>query len=221
MTRKTSFGLSCALALSIGLSGVTAFAGVSESELISAGMPPGFAGFGAAVSRSEGNWHSENQKGCVGAFQFCEGTFERFYPSGDKAAFKNDPRAQVDAWMRYQKSEWDAAQRFGAQELIGTQICYGGRCSTVTSSSILYACQFGCQGTQGKLALLMADPNMDCDAREVKDGNLVSVCEYLIRGSGYDVSDLTGMEDGDMAVEGSEFGVGTGFPLMRWNDIDA
>jgi hypothetical protein len=51
------------------------------------------------------------------------------------------------------------------------------------------ACQFGC-GANGKLANYAAGGN--CDASNVKDGNGVSVCSYLIRGAGYDVSCFTG-----------------------------
>lgn len=32
----------------------------------------------------------------------------------------------------------------------------------------------------------------DCNAREVKDGNGVSLCNYLVRGAGYDASCFTG-----------------------------
>ncbi|GCC44275.1 hypothetical protein chiPu_0028075, partial [Chiloscyllium punctatum] len=51
------------------------------------------------------------------------------------------------------------------------------------------ACQFGC-GSNGKLANYVASG--DCNARNVKDGNGVSVCTYLVRGAGYDVSCFTG-----------------------------
>ena len=47
--------------------------------------------------------------------------------------------------------------------------------------AILMACQFGC-GKLGKLANYAASGN--CDARNVKDGNGVSVCSYLVRGVG-------------------------------------
>ena len=177
-----------------------AMAGVSAVELMSAGMPAECADFAADVSKSEGNWSSENKYGCVGAFQFCPGTFEAYY-SGTKAQFKADHAGQVNAWLRYQRDEWAKAQRNGLTSAVGRQLCHNGLCATLTDSSILKACQFGC-GSGGKLSNLVRN-GYNCDARNVKDGNLKSVCDYLIEGAGYGTSCITGNTSGELCPPGT------------------
>lgn len=174
--------------LMLCLSAAAAFAGESAANLTAAGIPSNCAPFAAKVSSSEGNFGTTNQFGCLGAFQFCPGTFERYY-SGSAQSFLNSPSAQVAAWTQYEQNEWSKAQSNGMTSLIGQQVCYGGRCATIDQSAILMACQFGC-GPRGKLANYAASG--DCNARNVKDGNGVSVCSYLIRGAGYDASCFTG-----------------------------
>lgn len=181
-----------AVLLSVAMPVADSYAGVSVNDLIRAGMPPGFAGFGALVSKHEGNWGSVNQFGCLGAFQFCPGTFERFYKGG-RDQFLANPSHQVTAWMDYQRTEWAKAQKNGLHNLVGQQVCYKGRCGTITESSVLMACQFGC-GANGKLGNLSKN-GLNCDARNVKDGNNKSVCDYLIDGAGQDVSAVTGNSD--------------------------
>ena len=88
-----------------------------------------------------------------------------------------------------QRDTWAQAQKNGLTSLVGQQVCSGGQCATIDQSAILMACQFGC-GANGKLASYAAGG--DCNAANVKDGNGVSVCSYLIRGAGYDVSCFTG-----------------------------
>jgi hypothetical protein len=170
------------------LSATLAFAGESAASLTSAGIPANCADFAAKVSSSEGNFGSVNQAGCLGAFQFCPGTFERYY-NGSAQSFLSNPQAQTVAWTQYEQNSWSQAQRNGLTSLVGQQVCSGGRCATIDQSAILMACQFGC-GKNGKLANYAASG--DCSARNVKDGNGVSVCSYLIRGSGYDASCFTG-----------------------------
>jgi hypothetical protein len=165
-----------------------ALAGQSASSLTDAGMPANCANFAAKVSSSEGNFGSDNQYGCLGAFQFCPGTFERYY-NGSAQSFLNDPSAQVASWTKYEQDSWGQAQKNGLTSLVGQQVCSGGQCATIDQSAILMACQFGC-GSKGKLANYAASG--DCNARNVKDGNGVSVCSYLIRGAGYDASCFTG-----------------------------
>lgn len=174
--------------LALCLSSALAFAGESAASLISAGIPANCAPFAAKVSAAEGNFGTTNRYGCLGAFQFCPGTFERYY-NGSAQSFLNDPQAQVAAWSKYERDSWSQAERNGLTSLVGQQVCHGGRCATVDQSAILFACQFGC-GKGGKLANYAA--NGDCDARNVKDGNLVSVCSYMIKGAGYDASCFTG-----------------------------
>jgi hypothetical protein len=153
-------------------------------------MPANCAKFAAKVSSSEGNFGTTNQYGCLGAFQFCPGTFERYY-NGSAQSFLGDPSAQVASWTKYEQDSWGQAQKNGLTSLVGQQVCSGGKCATVDQSAILMACQFGC-GAKGKLANYAASG--DCNAQNVKDGNGVSVCSYLIRGAGYDASCFTGQQ---------------------------
>lgn len=171
-------------------SAAAAFAGQSAASLTAAGIPSSCADFAAKVSSSEGNFGTTNQYGCLGAFQFCPGTFERYY-SGSAQSFLNSPSAQTVAWTQYEQDSWSQAQKNGLTSLVGQQVCSGGQCTTIDQSAILMACQFGC-GSKGKLANYMASG--DCNARNVKDGNGVSVCTYLVRGAGYDASCFTGQQ---------------------------
>ncbi|MGO4283210.1 acyltransferase [Bosea sp. TAB14] len=184
MKRPALFEAGVALCLSSPL----VFAGESAASLIAAGIPANCAPFAAKVSAAEGNFGTTNQYGCLGAFQFCPGTFERYY-TGSAQSFLNDPQAQVAAWTRYQQNSWSQVRKNGMDSLIGQQVCSGGRCATIDQSAILMACQFGC-GKGGKLANYAASG--DCNARNVKDGNGVSVCTYLVKGAGYDASCFTG-----------------------------
>lgn len=176
--------------LLLSLSAAVAFAGESATNLATAGVPSNCSDFAAKVSSSEGNFETSNQFGCLGAFQFCPGTFERYY-SGSVQSFLNSPSAQTTAWTQYEQDSWGQAQQNGLTSLIGQQVCSGGQCATIDQSAILMACQFGC-GAKGKLANYLASG--DRNARGVKDGNGVSVCTYLIRGAGYDVSCFTGQQ---------------------------
>ncbi|MBE0599957.1 MAG: M23 family metallopeptidase [Burkholderiaceae bacterium] len=162
--------------------------GVSTAELIAAGMPASLAEFAARVSASEGDWDSLNQYGCAGAFQFCPATRRR-YTTFTVEDFLASPREQVNAYRRYMADEWRLAQRMGYTSLIGRNLCWEGACATITASSIIMACQFGC-GNGGKLWTYWSTGN--CDSPRARDGNGLSVCTYLIRGSGYDVSAITG-----------------------------
>lgn len=172
------------------VSAAAAFAGQSAASLSAAGIPSNCANFAAKVSSSEGNFGTTNQYGCLGAFQFCPGTFERYY-SGSAQSFLNSPSAQSAAWTQYEQDSWSQAQKNGLTTLVGQQVCSSGQCATIDQSAILMACQFGC-GSKGKLANYMAGG--DCNARNVKDGNGVSVCTYLLRGAGYDASCFTGQQ---------------------------
>lgn len=182
--RRALFGAG----LVLGLSTTLVLAGETATSLTSAGIPANCSKFAEMVSKAEGNFGTINQYGCLGAFQFCPGTFERYY-NGSAQSFLNDPKAQVAAWTKYEGDQWAQAQRNGMTSLIGQQVCSGGRCATIDQSAILMACQFGC-GKNGKLANYAAGG--DCNARNVKDGNGVSVCTYLVKGAGYDASCFTG-----------------------------
>lgn len=195
MKKISSFfatGFFLAITSSITLAGETAI------SLMLAGMPSACAEYAENVSKSEGKFSSispvVNGVTCYGAFQFCNsGTLQEFY-SGTPQQFLNDPRAQVAAWIPYQQREWAKAQRNGMTSAIGKEVCHNGTCATVTQSSILKACQFGC-GKNGKLDNLVKS-GMDCSAPGTADGAGTSVCKYLVSGAGYDVSCITNNSDG-------------------------
>ncbi len=193
---------SCAAAALIFIAlafSLPAIAGESAQSLTSAGMPSQCADFGAKVSASEGNFGTTNQFGCLGAFQFCPGTFEQYY-SGSAQSFLNSPSSQVSGWTQYEQNEWAKAQNSGLTSLVGQQVCTGGSCFTVTNSSILMACQFGC-GSKGKLANFEANGNQCIQGNNpnkpnggsspTNDGNGVCAATYLKKGTGYNVSCFT------------------------------
>lgn len=194
--------MACVAAAAFVSAGGVAKANVSQSEMVAAGMPSGLAAFAAAVSSSEGNWTSVNQIGCAGAFQFCPTTRRRYYP-GSVESFLASPSTQVSVYRRYMSDEWNLARSNNFVSLIGQQVCFEGQCRTITASSIIYGCQFGC-GIRGALGRYFRTG--DCD--QARDGNGVSVCRYLIRGAGYDVSGVTGEVDAGPTPPG---GVGTCF----------
>ncbi|MBZ5763373.1 MULTISPECIES: acyltransferase [Rhizobium] len=186
------------LGLSLGFAASLAFAGESALSLLNAGMPAGCAEYASNVSHSEGNFNSVspvvNGTRCYGAFQFCDSGTLQAYWDGSREDFLNNPSAQVAAWERYQRGQWNAAQKNGMTSLIGQQVCYQGTCATISQSSILKACQFGC-GTGGKLYNL-AKSGLDCSAAGTRDGAGTSVCAYLISGAGYNVGCITNSDDG-------------------------
>lgn len=171
---------------------------MSQADLIAAGMPASLAPFAEMVSASEGNWDSVNQYGCAGAFQFCPAT-RRAYYEGPVEEFLASPEKQVAAYRRYMSDEWKKATGNGFDELIGRNLCWEGSCAPITASSILMGCQFGC-GARGDLGIYYTTG--DCNA--ARDGNGVSVCTYLLKGAGYDVSAVTGAAEapGPVAVGG-------------------
>jgi hypothetical protein len=186
---KRIFGTGAATAFCLMWLGLSfASAGESIGSLISAGLDKLCAGFGAIVSASEGNFGSRNPFGCLGAFQFCPATFVQFF-AGTAEEFLNNPSAQTAAWTNYEKTQWELAKKGGLTKLVGQALTFAGKSIIIDQSAILMACQFGC-GKLGKLANYAASAN--CDARNVKDGNGVSVCSYLVRGVGKEVSCFTG-----------------------------
>jgi hypothetical protein len=187
------------LGLSLALVAMTAFAGESAVAMMNAGMPAECAEYAANVSSSEGNFGSTspvvNGTTCYGAFQFCDSGTLQAYWSGSPSEFLADRSAQITAWVKLQKNEWAAAQRLGMSSMVGQQICYRGTCATITQSSILKACQFGCQGKKSKLYRLMQS-GLDCNALGTTDGAGTSVCKYLVSGAGYNVGCITNSNDG-------------------------
>lgn len=187
------------LGLTFALAASLAFAGETAVSMLAAGMPAECAEYAANVSSSEGNFGSVspvvNGTTCYGAFQFCNSGTLQAYWNGTPSAFLSSPSSQVDAWLRLQKNEWNAAQKLGMTNLIGQQVCYNGTCAIITQSSILKACQFGCQGTSSKLYKLMTS-GLNCNAAGTTDGAGTSVCQYLVSGTGYNVSCITDSNDG-------------------------
>ncbi len=175
-----------------------AFAGESAVSLIAAGMPADCAEYASNVTQSEGSFASTspavNGTRCYGAFQFCDSGTLQSYWSGSTTDFLANPSAQVAAWQKYESNQWAQANRLGLTSMVGQQVCYNGTCATISQSSILKACQFGC-GKGGKLYNLMQS-GLDCSAPGTKDGAGTSVCSYLISGAGYNVSCITSSNDG-------------------------
>jgi hypothetical protein len=186
------------LGLAVGFVASLAFAGESAVSLLNAGMPAECAEYASNVTQSEGSFGSispvVNGTRCYGAFQFCDSGTLQAYWDGSREDFLNSPSAQVAAWQRYEHGQWNAAQKNGLTSLIGQQVCYQGTCATISQSSILKACQFGC-GSGGKLYNL-AKSGLDCNAAGTRDGAGTSVCSYLISGAGYNVSCITNSNDG-------------------------
>lgn len=191
--------LAANLGLSLAFVAMTAFAGESAVAMINAGMAAECAEYASNVSSSEGNFGSTspvvNGTTCYGAFQFCDSGTLQAYWSGSPSEFLASPSAQINAWVKLQKNEWASAQRLGMSSLIGQQVCYRGTCATITQSSVLKACQFGCQGTRSKLYQLMKS-GLDCNAPGTTDGAGTSVCKYLVSGAGYNVGCITDSNDG-------------------------
>lgn len=179
--------------LAVLLSAGIVVAGESADALIAAGLPLECSPFGAKVSASEGNFNTISDRGYFGAFQFGAATLAEYYNnSADR--FLMDPAGQVAAWSHFQRDQWRLVVRNHLDRLIGQQVCYKSvankpRCAIIHRSAIVMACQFGC-GAFGKLANYSRHQN--CDAPEAKDGNGTSVCDYLLRGAGYDVSCFAG-----------------------------
>jgi hypothetical protein len=175
----------------IGLGFVAAEARESAEELIKAGLDKACAGYASIVTASEGNFGSVSPNDCLGAFQFCPGTFELYF-HGTPQQFLADPHAQVVAFTAYEQTQWKLAQKNKLTDLIGETVKFDGKSATIDASAILMACQFGCGKPPGRLASYLADHNRDCNSQKVKDGNGTSVCTYLIRGAGQNVSCFTG-----------------------------
>lgn len=186
------------LGLAVGFVASLAFAGESAVSLLNAGMPAECAEYASNVSQSEGSFGSVspivNGTRCYGAFQFCDSGTLQAYWDGSREDFLDSPSAQVTAWQRYQRNQWNAVQKNGLTSLIGQQVCYQGTCATISQSSILKACQFGCR-SGGKLYNL-AKSGLDCNAAGTRDGAGTSVCSYLISGAGYNVGCITNSNDG-------------------------
>lgn len=173
--------------------GGTAHASVAPQDMLSAGMSSDLLQYAVAVTRNEGKWTDVNSYGCVGAFQFCPGTFEHYY-HGSVDSFLKDKGAQVSAFVSYEHDNWMTARRNGLTSAIGKTVCWNNSCTTITASSILMACQFGC-GQKGKLAHFVQNGYSCNGVYNTADGNGTSVCKYLYTGANYNVSAITNMDD--------------------------
>ncbi len=174
----------------VGLGCSAANAGESAAALIQAGINEVCAKFAEIVSAAEGTFTEINQFGCLGAFQFCPGTFELYY-SGTADQFLHDPHGQVAAWTKFEQNQWKLAEKNTlTTRLTKEVVSFNGMTAKIDDSAILMACQFGC-AKGGKLANYAADQGRNCNAAAVKDGNGESVCAYLIKGAGQNVSCFT------------------------------
>jgi hypothetical protein len=170
--------------------------GESIASLIAAGVDAVCAEFASVVSAAEGTFKQRNQFGCLGAFQFCPATFVQYF-TGTAEEFLNNPSAQTKAWTQYEQTQWALAKKGGLTNLLGQIVTFGGKSVTVDASAILMACQFGC-GKFGKLAKYVS--GHDCGSADVKDGNGVSVCTYIIKGAGHKASCFTSEPTADIVV---------------------
>ena len=170
-------------------SNLCAISGETIPSLIGAGVDADCAPFAAAVSRTSGNFSSRDSFGCAGAFQFCPGTLIQYF-QGSVDEFLASPSAQVAAWKAYLKTQWQLAKYNGVTNLIGQSLSFQERSIIIDQSAILMACEFfGC-GASSKLAHYVR--GRDCNATDVKDGNGTSVCQYLVKGAGLNVSCFVG-----------------------------
>lgn len=188
VTTKTMRVYALRLLCLLGLGFAAAEAGESVEAIVKAGLDRACAKFAEMVSASEGNFGTVSPNHCLGAFQFCPGTFELYF-HGTASQFLSDPRAQVVAWTAYEKTQWKLANDNNLTKLIGQLVKFEGKAATIDSSAILMGCQFGC-GKFGRLFEYAA--LRDCNSPKVKDGNGTSVCTFLIRGAGQNVSCFTG-----------------------------
>lgn len=93
--------------------------------------------------------------------------------------FLNDPNLQTMVFNDYTVMNQNTINRIGLNQYVGQTLPNG---TTVTQSSLLFGCQFGC----GKVANYFKSGGV-CNSAS-SDGNGVCVSEYLSLGSGYDVN---------------------------------
>lgn len=93
--------------------------------------------------------------------------------------FLNSPNLQTQVFNNYTTMNTNTINRLGLNQYIGTTLPNG---TTVTQSSLLFACQFGC----GKVANYFNSGGV-CN-KASSDGSNVCVQEYMTLGSGFDVN---------------------------------
>jgi hypothetical protein len=93
--------------------------------------------------------------------------------------FLNNPNLQTQVFNDYTTMNTNTINRLGLNQYIGQTLPNG---TTVTQSSLLFGCQFGC----GKVQKYFSSGGQ-CNAAS-SDGNGVCVSQYLSLGSGYDVN---------------------------------
>ena len=200
VTKKNALKLVMAVLLLITAG--PSWGGESGVTFTSLGVSSELAAYFSRVSGSEGNFGSVSKNNCYGAFQFCSGpgTYQKYSNGMSTTEFLSNPQAQVNAFMKYEQDQWAIAKQMGYDSALGKEVCYNGKCATITQSSILMACQFGCG--QGGAMYNFVKNNYSCaDGKATSDGNGTSVCKYLVYGSGFDVSAITKMaSDGSSTV---------------------
>ena len=173
-----------------------AFAAVTADQLKQAGINDCQSNWASRLSQGDmegAGFGTVNPYGCVGFFQICPGT-EKAVSNLSLDQLQNNPQGQAEAFKNYEALRWKDAQRLGLTSLVGQQVCVDykngiNHCGTVTESSSLAGLQFG----PGKLNNLKNGGN--CDDRASKDGANTSVCEFMLKGAGSDVSCFTGNPD--------------------------
>jgi len=104
-------------------------------------------------------------------------------PGYSESYFLNNPSVQDRAYQQYAKTNWGHLENVGATSLLGRRLPDG---TIITQSSLLKAGQFGPKIMQSYVNTGVCDDNSS-------DGNGVCAAEYMRSGSGFDVSNITGL----------------------------
>ena len=174
----------------VGLGFSAANAGQSAESLIQAGINKVCAKFAEIVSAAEGNFTTVNQFGCLGAFQFCPGTFELYY-SGTADQFLHDPVGQVAAWTKFEETQWKLVLKNDLTQLKGKVADLNGKTVTIDESAILMGCSIRLRQRR-QAGELYGGWRLQRPRRQGRQRR-ESVCAYLIKGAGQEVSCFTGV----------------------------
>ena len=101
------------------------------------------------------------------------------------AKFLGSPQIQDQAYNSWSQKNWGYIKSVNGQSLLGQKLSDG---TVITQSSLLKAGQFG----QERIGAYVNNGGV-CD-KTTSDDNGVCVAEYMRSGSGFDVSNITGMQ---------------------------
>ena len=153
---------------------------------------------------SSGNYKARNQLGYIGKYQMGEpalvdvgyykpkptgvynndwnGVFTGKDGINSVDDFLNNPDVQEKAQREYKKKQWGYLKNLGADKYVGSKI----NDIEITPSGLLAATHLVGQGNVNKY--------LKSNGKNVqKDGNGISLEEYLKKFAGYDVSEFTGI----------------------------